>query len=133
MQTTPPITRAAIIPYSPERPEEANITLESRRVMRVIPETGLVPTIAVALAATEVKRKLITRTTQRAIKLIFVGEIPEAPLNTESRKKRKTTMATRTIPAKTRVIGRSRSVLFEEDSREPLFLLKIPLIPVPKA
>ncbi len=56
VHTTPPIRRAASIPCSPFKPIATSITDEIIRVIRVIPETGLVPTIAIALAATVVKR-----------------------------------------------------------------------------
>src|SRR5512145_907988 len=52
VQTTPPITNAATIPDVPDKPTET-MTKEVRiNVIRVIPDTGFVPTIAIALAAT---------------------------------------------------------------------------------
>ena len=57
VHTTPPITNAATIPEGPFRPT-ATITTEAKiSVINVIPDTGLVPTIAIALAATVVNRK----------------------------------------------------------------------------
>ena len=57
VHTTPPITSAATMPEGPFRPT-ATITTEARiSVINVIPDTGLVPTIAIALAATVVNRK----------------------------------------------------------------------------
>ena len=62
VQTTPPIKRAANIPALPFSPT-ATITTEARmRVISVIPDTGLLPTIAMALAATVVKRKAMMAT-----------------------------------------------------------------------
>ena len=62
VQTTPPIMSAATMPSVPLRPT-ATITTEARMsVMSVIPDTGLLPTMAIALAATVVKRKAITAT-----------------------------------------------------------------------
>jgi len=72
VHTTPPIKRPASMPYLPLRPAPDRITLEIISVISVIPETGLVPTIAIALAATEVNIKLIIRTTRRAIMLMRV-------------------------------------------------------------
>ena len=62
VHTTPPITNAATIPEGPFRPT-ATITTEAKiSVINVIPETGLVPTMAIALAATVVNRKEIPAT-----------------------------------------------------------------------
>ena len=64
VQTTPPINRAANIPALPFSPT-ATITTEARmRVISVIPETGLLPTIAMAFAATVVKRKAMIVTSK---------------------------------------------------------------------
>ena len=66
VQTTPPMTMAATIPLEPLRPIATKMTLATIRVIKVIPETGLLPTMAIALAATVVNRKAITRTTIKA-------------------------------------------------------------------
>ena len=58
---------AAIIPRSPWIPTLTSITEVRIRVIRVMPETGLLPTIAIALAATVVKRKAMTNTIRRAM------------------------------------------------------------------
>ena len=71
VQTTPPISKAANMPYSPVRPAATSTRLLRIRVIMVMPETGLVPTMAMALAATEVNRKLITKTVTVAIRLSF--------------------------------------------------------------
>ena len=59
-------------PYSPGLPEvplmptATNMAEATIRVMRVMPETGLVPTMAIALAATVVNRNAMTVTTIQA-------------------------------------------------------------------
>ena len=64
VQTTPPIIRAATIPAGPRKPT-ATITTEARiSVISVIPDTGLVPTMAMALAATVVNRKAMMVTSR---------------------------------------------------------------------
>ena len=69
VHTTPPITRAATIPVAPFKPT-ATITTDAKiKVIKVIPDTGLVPTIAIALAATVVKRKEIPATKRIATML----------------------------------------------------------------
>ncbi|MPN38211.1 hypothetical protein SDC9_185735 [bioreactor metagenome] len=67
VQTTPPITRAAVMPAVPERPLATMITDARINVISVMPLTGFVPTIAIAFAATVVKRKAMMPTTRRAI------------------------------------------------------------------
>ena len=66
VQTTPPITNAATIPLGPFRPTATMTTEASISVISVMPDTGLVPTIAMALAATVVKRKAIPATSRMA-------------------------------------------------------------------
>ena len=64
VQTTPPIRSAASIPALPFSPT-ATMTTEARiSVMSVMPDTGLLPTMAIALAATVVKRKAMTATSR---------------------------------------------------------------------
>ena len=54
------------MPALPFRPT-ATMTTEARmRVMSVMPDTGLLPTMAMALAATVVKRKAMMATTNTA-------------------------------------------------------------------
>ena len=62
VQTTPPMMSAASIPKGPFRPTPASTMLAMMSVISVIPDTGLVPTMAIALAATVVKRKAMTVT-----------------------------------------------------------------------
>ena len=66
VHTTPPITIEATMPLVPLRPIPTNMADAMIRVIRVIPDTGLLPTIAMALAATVVKRKAISVTTSHA-------------------------------------------------------------------
>ena len=62
VHTTPPMMRAATMPAVPFSPT-ATITTEARMsVISVMPETGLLPTMAMALAATVVNRKAMTVT-----------------------------------------------------------------------
>ena len=64
VHTTPPMMRAATMPAVPLRPT-ATITTEARMsVISVMPDTGLLPTMAMALAATVVKRKAMTVTSR---------------------------------------------------------------------
>ena len=60
VQTTEPITSATVIPASPESPAFTRMTEPMIRVTNVIPDTGLVPTMAMARAATVVNRNEIT-------------------------------------------------------------------------
>ena len=62
VQTTPPIMRAASMPAEPFKPTATITTLANINVISVIPDTGLLPTMAIALAATVVKRKAMTVT-----------------------------------------------------------------------
>ena len=62
VHTTPPMIKAATIPCVPFKPTSIMMMLERMRVMSVIPLTGLEPTIAMAFAATVVKRNAITAT-----------------------------------------------------------------------
>ncbi len=66
VHTTPPIIIDATMPDVPEMPTATKIADATMRVMSVIPLTGLVPTIAMALAATVVKRNAMSVTTTHA-------------------------------------------------------------------
>ena len=66
VHTTPPITSAATIPAVPFSPTATRMTDARMRVISVMPDTGFVPTIAIAFAATVVNRKAITATTTKA-------------------------------------------------------------------
>ena len=67
VQTTPPSTMAATIPLVPLSPMATNTAEAMMSVIRVIPLTGLLPTMAIALAATVVNRKAMTVTTSHAM------------------------------------------------------------------
>ncbi len=58
VQTAVPMISAMIIPAVPLRPIMIMHPMASTTVMRVMPDTGLTPTMAMAWAATGVKRKL---------------------------------------------------------------------------
>ena len=62
VQTTPPMIKEATIPVDPFNPIATITTDAKMSVIKVIPETGFVPTIAMALAATVVKRNAIPAT-----------------------------------------------------------------------
>ncbi len=66
VQTTPPITNAATIPSGPFSPTPTITTEANIKVIRVIPDTGLLPTIAIAFAATVVNKKAIQATNKTA-------------------------------------------------------------------
>ena len=105
VHTTPPITIAATIPALPLRPTVTSTSAVMIRVMMVIPLTGLVPTIAMALAATVVKRKAMTATItrpMRACQMLFTTP-PKA-------KKANTVSSATVMPRITVRIGRSFSV-----------------------
>ena len=65
VQTTPPISSEATMPESPLRPQATSTSAVMMSVMMVMPLTGFVPTMAMALAATVVKRKEMTATMSR--------------------------------------------------------------------
>ncbi len=66
VHTTPPITMDAAMPDVPLSPTATKMADAMIRVMRVMPDTGLEPTIAIALAATVVNRNAINVTTIHA-------------------------------------------------------------------
>ena len=66
MQTTPPMTIAATMPEVPLRPMLTNMADAIISVIRVMPDTGFDPTIAIALAATVVNRNAMSVTTIHA-------------------------------------------------------------------
>ena len=105
VQTTPPITRAATMPPLPFNPQAASTIAVMISVMMVMPLTGLVPTMAIALAATVVKRKAITATISsptRACQTVFTTP-PKA-------KNAKTASSATEMPNTTVRIERSSSV-----------------------
>ena len=64
VQTTPPIISEATMPPAPFSPTATMMTLAKMSVISVMPDTGLLPTMAMALAATVVKRKAMTATSR---------------------------------------------------------------------
>ena len=81
------------MPELPFRPTATSTSAVIIRVMMVIPLTGLLPTMAMALAATVVKRKAITATITRATRACqtFSTTPPKA-------KKAKRTSSATTMP-----------------------------------
>ena len=76
--------KAANIPPEPFRPT-ATITTEAKmRVISVMPDTGLLPTMAMALAATVVKRKAIAATSKMA--MMAKRRLPSITPNQKKRK-----------------------------------------------
>ena len=84
VQTTPPIISAATMPLTPFSPTATMTTDAKMSVINVIPLTGLEPTMAMALAATVVKRKAIT-----AVRMIATRANNRLPSMTPNQKKRK--------------------------------------------
>ena len=66
VQTTPPITIDATMPEAPFKPIATKTPEAIIKVIRVIPETGFVPTIAIAFAATVVNKNAMIVTTTNA-------------------------------------------------------------------
>ena len=67
VQTTPPMISAAVMPVVPLSPTLTNTSDERISVISVMPDTGFVPTMAMALAATVVKRNAMTKTIRMAV------------------------------------------------------------------
>ena len=88
--------RAATIPVVPLSPTATMMTEARMSVMSVIPLTGLVPTMAIALAATVVKRKVMTVTSRMATRLKR-----STPPITSHWKKRKVAMSAMMAPTAT--------------------------------
>ena len=114
VQTTPPMTSAATMPAFPFRPTATRIKDAMISVISVMPLTGLEPTMAMALAATVVKRKLTTATTRRPTKACQT-------LFTTPPKAKKAKMARRamTTPKTMVFMGRSSSVRSVFSSKVP--------------
>ncbi len=104
VHTTPPMMSAAVMPSAPLSPMLASTSELMMRVMSVMPDTGLVPTMAMALAATVVKRNAMTNTIRSATTLW--NPLPSRP-------KRKNTNEVSSAAMRTdrmSFIGRSRCV-----------------------
>src|SRR6266567_4823843 len=65
VQTMPAIAITKNMPVVPERPKRSRTTEETMIVSMVIPETGLRAVVAMAFAATEVKKNEKTRVSAR--------------------------------------------------------------------
>ena len=117
VQTTPPMTIAATIPAFPLRPATTSTKAVIIKVIMVIPLTGLVPTMAIAFAATVVKRKDITvtiRSPSRACHILFTTP-PKA-------KKQKTASRVKAMPQTRVFIGMSSWVRSAAAEDPPLRL-----------
>ncbi len=101
VQTAPPIINAATIPASPFKPTETKMIEEMISVINVIPETGFVPTIAIAFAATVVNKNEMISTINKPIKAYVML------FTTPKRKKKKIKTAVITIPPTMTIIGKS--------------------------
>ena len=124
VQTTPPMTIAATMPELPLRPAATSTRAVIIRVMMVMPLTGLLPTMAIALAATVVKRNDITATIRRPIRAcqtLFTTPPKAKNANTASR-------AT-VIPSTTVRMGRSLSVLSWTSAGPPFLPNSLPARP----
>ena len=121
VQTTPPMSIAATIPALPLRPTATRTSEVMMRVMMVMPLTGLEPTIAMALAATVVKRNDITATISRPISACQT-------LLTTPPKAKKTKMARRamTMPKMTAFMEMSFCVRSTETDASPGLRLNSP-------
>ena len=103
VQTIPAIAITKNMPVRPETPNSSRITDEMMIVSIVMPETGLRAVVAIALAATEVKKNEKTSTRARPI---------SSTTDVAPRLPRKIATATEdtTTPTRIFVIAMSRSV-----------------------
>ena len=100
VHTTPPMSRADTMPSSPPTPTDLSTTEEMIRVMRVMPLTGLLPTMAMARAATVVNRKAMPPTMARPTRLCT-----RFTPGTRNRKKAKVAARVKSEPAGDQVHG----------------------------
>ena len=114
VQTTPPIMSAANMPAYPFRPTKTITTLAKIKVISVIPDTGLLPTIAIALAATVVKRNAMTVTSN-----IPTTAKSRFPCITPVRKKIKVSNNTTILPTAIILKLMSRCVRFTSSMLPP--------------
>ena len=105
VQTTPPISNAATMPASPFNPQATSTSAVMISVMMVMPLTGFVPTMAMALAATVVKRNEMMATISSPTSACHT--LLTTP---PSAKKAKTANSAMTIPKTTVFIEMSRCV-----------------------
>ena len=102
------------MPVVPLRPTLTNTSDARISVISVMPETGLVPTMAMALAATVVKRNAMTKTIR-----IAVSDWVQSPPSSPKWKKTKTETSVAIRIVRMRFIERSRCVR-SAISAEPL-------------
>ena len=93
-QTIPPTISAVTIPAVPFKPTAAKMKEERISVIIVIPDTGLLPTVAMAVAATVVNRKAKMKTISRPTItcVTFIWSPPKAkkmPITTNKPRKPK--------------------------------------------
>ena len=126
VQTTPPMTIAATIPAVPLSPQATSMMLASMSVIMVIPLTGLEPTMAMAFAATVVKRKAMIATMSKPmIASQMLSTTPNA-------KKSKTAASVTMMPITTIFIEMSLCVLMTSASASD-FLRRNSLVASPRA
>ena len=102
VHTTPPMTSAATMPPVPFSPTPTMTTEARMSVISVMPETGLEPTMAMALAATVVKRKAMT-----AVSTMATSANSRLPSITPNQKKRN--VSTSVMPAAMAMKRKGRS------------------------
>ena len=120
VHTTPPMISAAVMPAVPLRPMLASTSELRMSVMSVMPETGLVPTMAMALAATVVNRKAMTKTISNATMLCM--PFPSRP----KWKNTKVAMSAAISTERIRRIDRSRCVRSAAGAACPFFEVSSP-------
>ena len=104
VQTTPPMISAAVMPAVPLSPALTSISELRISVISVMPDTGFVPTIAMALAATVVNRNEMTKT--MAIAMPAWSQLSSSP----KRKKMNVVASTAISTERISFIGMSRWV-----------------------
>ena len=137
VHTTPPMMRAATMPPVPFSPTATMMTEARMSVMSVMPLTGLLPTMAMALAATVVKRKVMMKVMRMATELN--SRLP--PITPKWKKRKVMTRVSRMLTM-TVFMGKSRCVRSSASSCLPptfcvsekapmmtLRLFHIPIIP----
>ena len=125
VQTTPPMTSAASMPPGPRSPTATITTLARISVISVIPLTGLLPTMAMALAATVVKRKAMMATSR--MPTTAKGRLP---CITPSQKKRNVMAMTAMLPMAMILNDMSRCVRFTAAVASPLPFISLAASPM---
>ena len=104
VHTTPPIIMAAVMPLVPLNPALTSTSEVRMSVISVMPDTGLDPTMAMALAATVVKRNEMIKTSSSEM------TVKSQLCNTPNWKKKSTATSTAISTDRMVFMGRSRSV-----------------------